>query len=135
MRMHNFCPDNNNANDCSLKLGLSFVTFPSYASSAQSLADGLTIVLSICIVCIPNFTIAFVPRTMAQSFAVSYHTGLSEINTKHGISNFCLVRSIIVCKATIEVAPTCPEAPIGWALIVSSGVSLRSCIVFPYFRK
>ena len=26
MRMHDFCPDNKNANDCSLKLGLSFMT-------------------------------------------------------------------------------------------------------------
>ena len=26
MRTHDFGPDNNNANDCSLKLGLSFVT-------------------------------------------------------------------------------------------------------------
>ena len=30
MRTHDFCPDNNNANDCSLKLGLSFVTVRIY---------------------------------------------------------------------------------------------------------
>ena len=28
MRTHGFCPDNKNANDCSLKLGLCFVTVP-----------------------------------------------------------------------------------------------------------
>ena len=81
-------------------------TFPSCGRSAQFLADGLTTVPSTCIACIPNFTIAFVPKTIHSTiFTVPCQTGLSEVNIKHGITNFCQVGSNIVSMATIGSCP------------------------------